>query len=440
MMNRDCFSHLEDTNRCKALKLLGMIPCASASTLTVFRNKNGEFGEPECTVCGSSSKIEHIVDVASGRVAPGSASASVPVSAVQDGPITPPGAQSTDVAKVEAQAVAILSALLKVADFELSRKPRILAMMVVRKFALHFEGAQFMDLESSVLGQWCLTSLRSSVRELRIVAGRTVPAFLRDENNIDAEVTRRNRVNAINILRQFSGETAPHLTETWVLTWGQIARVSKDRELNLTLLRLVEYLGHTNQIVSGLAFTEILSTAEAHGIPVGQMFSPFWRTIAHTAVSDLQNRPQTVQLMAELLSISVPEFLVETQAYTLPWLVLAKKTDIITKISQAREDDDPSKAIISNMVAIMPLLLVQAVPDIETFIMGLLRGVSPAFDKIDLVQCLGIGAIEIAVELLKNAGDEDDSKKSRVSSFFYTPPSTSTPAWFPVQNDMLHLP
>ncbi|OBT63761.1 hypothetical protein VE03_06954 [Pseudogymnoascus sp. 23342-1-I1] len=410
----DCFSHLEDANRCKALKLLGMIPCASADTLRVLRDKNGEFGEPECTICGSRSKTEAIIDASSSRAAPTPVSASVPVNAMKASTITHLGAQSADMAKMETQAVAVLSALLKVADFELSRKPRILAMMVVRKFALHFEGAQFMDLESSALGQWCLTSLRSSVRELRIVAGRTVPAFLRDGNSVDVEVTRRNRVNAINILRQFSGETAPHLAETWVLTWGQIARVSKDRELNLTLLRLVEYLGHTNQIVSGLAFTEILSTAEAHGIPVGQMFSPFWRTIAHTAVSDLQNRPQTVQLMAELLSISVPEFLVETQAYTLPWLVLAKKTDIITKISQAREDDDPSKAIISNMVAIMPLLLVQAVPDIEAFIMGLLRGVSLAFDKIDLVQCLGIGAIEIAVELLKNAGDEDDSKKSRV--------------------------
>ncbi|KFY23332.1 hypothetical protein V493_05913 [Pseudogymnoascus sp. VKM F-4281 (FW-2241)] len=410
----DCFSHLEDTNRCKALKLLGMIPCAGADTLTVFRDKYGEYGEPECTICDYRGKAELNVDEPSGSVAHDPVSSYVPICAVRSDPATHPDAQFADMVKVEAQAVAILSALLKVDDFELSRKPRILAMMVVRKFALHFEGAQFMDLESSALGQWCLASLRSSVRELRIVAGRTLPAFLRDGDNVNVNVTRKNRVNAINIFRQFSGETVPHLTETWVLAWGQIARVSKDRELNLTLLRLVEYLGHTNQIVSGLAFTEILSTAEAHGVPVGQMFSPFWRTIAHTAVSDLQNRPQTVQLMAELLSISVPEFLVETQTFTLPWLVLAKNTDIITKISQARDDDDPSKAIISNMVAIMPLLLVQAVPDIEKFIMGLLRGVSAAFDKIDLVQCLGIGAIEIAVELLKNAGDEDDSKKSRV--------------------------
>jgi hypothetical protein len=34
-------------------------------------------------------------------------------------------------------------------------------------------------------------------------------------------------------------------------------RVSEDRELNLVLLRLVEYLGHTNQIASGAAFNEV---------------------------------------------------------------------------------------------------------------------------------------------------------------------------------------
>lgn len=37
-------------------------------------------------------------------------------------------------------------------------------------------------------------------------------------------------------------------------------RVSEDRELNLVLLRLVEYLGHTNQIASGTAYNEVSTT------------------------------------------------------------------------------------------------------------------------------------------------------------------------------------
>jgi serine/threonine-protein kinase ATR len=386
----ECFSHLEDNERSKAIRLLGLIPCASAGSLTVTRDRHGEIRSSECTVCDTTESLPH-----------------------------PAITKSTHDETVVIQAIAVLSTLIKTPEFESSRKPRILAMIGLRKFALHSEATQFMDLEESTLGQWCLSSLRSSVRELRITAGRTLPAFLRDVK--DLQISRKNRVNALNLLKEFSEQSPMHLTETWVLAWGRIARASKDRELNLALLRLVEYLGHTNQIISAVAFNEILNTAEAQGVPVGQMFSPFWRTIAHTAVKDLQSRPQTAQLLAELLSISVSEFLVNTQAHTLPWLVLDRKTDVIARISQARDDKDPSEAILENMAAIMPHLLVQNVPDIEIFIMQLLRNVSSRFNDIDLVECVRMAAIEIALELLKNAGDEDDSRKSRVSIIYLHP-------------------
>jgi hypothetical protein len=35
--------------------------------------------------------------------------------------------------------------------------------------------------------------------------------------------------------------------------------MSRDEELDIILLRLVEYLGHTNQIVSAVAFNEVCS-------------------------------------------------------------------------------------------------------------------------------------------------------------------------------------
>jgi len=390
MENSECFSQLEDTERSKAMRLLGMMPCAGAGTLTVTRDRHGEITDAECTVCDGTESLSHPTMTKS----------------VHDG-------------AVETHAVAVLSTLIKVPEFELSRKPRILAMIALRKFALHFEATQFMDLEESPLGQWCLTSLRSSVRELRIAAGRTLPAFLRDSKKL--QISRKNRMNALNLLRECSDQSPMHLTETWVLAWGQIARASKDRELNLALLRLVEYLGHTNQVISAVAFNEILNTAERQGVPVGQMFSPFWRTIAHTAVKDLQSRPQTAQLLAELLSISVSELLADTQAHTLPWLVLDGKTDIIGRISQACDGKDPSQVILDNVAAIMPHLLVQNVPDIEVFILQLLRNVSSDFNDIDLVDCVKMAPIHIALELLKNAGDENDSRKSRVSIIFLHP-------------------
>jgi serine/threonine-protein kinase ATR len=46
-----------------------------------------------------------------------------------------------------------------------------MVMFALRRFALHFPNADLLDLEVSNLGQWCLKSLRSSVRELRIAAG-----------------------------------------------------------------------------------------------------------------------------------------------------------------------------------------------------------------------------------------------------------------------------
>jgi len=34
-------------------------------------------------------------------------------------------------------------------------------------------------------------------------------------------------------------------------------RISSDDETNIILLRLVEYLGHTNPLISGLAYDEV---------------------------------------------------------------------------------------------------------------------------------------------------------------------------------------
>jgi serine/threonine-protein kinase ATR len=148
------------------------------------------------------------------------------------------------------------------------------------------------------------------------------------------------------------------------------------------------------------------------------MFSAFWGSIAIVAVKDLLIKPQTSQLMADLLEITVTEFLLLTQSYTLPWLVLTKKTDVIRKIAQARRDDDPWMTCLdtSNSVPILALLLVQNVPDTESYILSLLKCVSPRFKDLDFTHTLRAEPALIALELLKAAGEADESKKSRVCS------------------------
>jgi serine/threonine-protein kinase ATR len=146
------------------------------------------------------------------------------------------------------------------------------------------------------------------------------------------------------------------------------------------------------------------------------MFSAFWDAIAIEAVKDLVVRPQTTQYMADLLAISVSDFLVLTQSYSLPYLVLAKNIEVIRRISLARKDDHDFNACMepTNLVHILALLLQQNVTDIEAFIMSLLKSVSPMFKELDLTDLMKIEPSYTAFHLLMAAGGADDTTKSRV--------------------------
>ncbi|KAI9731830.1 MAG: serine/threonine-protein kinase M1 [Claussenomyces sp. TS43310] len=378
-----CFLSLSNSDRSNALELLGHISCAAAGSLSVTRDENGAIVHTRCDVCDSPHLHNELL------------------------------ADKND-ANLASEAIRTLTNLIALPKFEQSARPRILAMLTLGKYARHFHDIDFLNLETSVLGQYCLKSLRSSVRELRIAAGRTLPAFF--SSNADTVVIASNRRNILELLREISEQSPLHLTETCILAWGQIGRVSRDQELNLVLIRLVEYLGHTNQIASSVAFNEILMLAETLNMPVGQLFAPFWRSVAPTAIKDLQSRPQKTQLLADLLSISVSELLIKTQSYTLPWLISAKKLDVVLRIAQARGDADPWIACLanSNLAPTLAFLLVQNVPDMESFVMDLMRNVSSYFNESDLMDLLRIEPIGTTVELLSNAGEEDVSKKSRV--------------------------
>lgn len=128
------------------------------------------------------------------------------------------------------------------------------------------------------------------------------------------------------------------------------------------------------------------------------------------------SKPQTTQNMADLFNMTVDEFLVFTQSFSLPYLVLNKDYEVIKRISRARSDShkwfvcfDPS-----NLVKILALLLQQNVADIEQFIMALLVGFDPKFKENDLTDLMKIEPSTTAFYLLLAAGDADEKLKSRV--------------------------
>lgn len=138
-------------------------------------------------------------------------------------------------------------------------------------------------------------------------------------------------------------------------------------------------------------------------------------------------RPQVTQHMADLLDIDVPEFLILTQSHTLPWLVLWKQKDVIQRIVRAREDDDAWLACIegTNMAQILALLLVQPVPNLDTFVVSLLKGISRRFEEhqLDLTDLLKSEPSITAHHLLTAAATADSDRKSRVCiSFLYYDP------------------
>lgn len=133
-----CFTSLDDAARCTSLVYLGRIACASSAALEVVRNHGGKVITTKCLICDAQSFT----------------------------PSTKP-----QISSVNREVIAVLTNIVKSAGFLDSRKPRIVAMLALKKFAIHFDEPELLDLDISPLGQWCLQSLQSSMRELRISAG-----------------------------------------------------------------------------------------------------------------------------------------------------------------------------------------------------------------------------------------------------------------------------
>lgn len=377
------FSALNEKDQCKAIELLGLVPCGASGYLDATCTESA-ITNTKCALCEGLPNPD------------------------------PVERGETTCREVGSDAILLFGALIQSAVFGSVKRPRVLAMLMLKKFAVHYDDSDFIDLEKSTLGQWCLGSLKSSVRELRIAAGRTLPGFLRGSPS--DPLTERNIRNTFNFLRSIYEEQSTHLYETCILAWGQLGRNADDYELGIVLLSLVSYLGHKNPLISGVAFNEILRLAKAKKITVERLFSPCWDSLAIEVVKDLLVKPQTTQLMADLLGMSVSEFLVLTQSHTLPWLVLRKQAEVIKRIAEARRMPEESVMCTEpmNLCPILALLLVQNIPDLDSYIMATLKAASAGFKGFDLSELIRIEPASTALCLLKAAGEADDGKKSRI--------------------------
>ena len=148
-----------------------------------------------------------------------------------------------------------------------------------------------------------------------------------------------------------------------------------------------------------------------------RLFEPYWRTIAITVVKDIHARPQIAQQMCDLLGFKIQDLLKMTKIYTVPYLVLMKKRDVLQRIADACE---PEQSIFklctepANMAAIFAYLLLRRPSNIASTALSLLQEASTEFRDHNFEDMLKSVPIPVAAELLKVLGEEGQVKNSRV--------------------------
>ncbi|KAH7380651.1 protein kinase rad3 [Pyrenochaeta sp. MPI-SDFR-AT-0127] len=319
--------------------------------------------------------------------------------------------------------VAAMLTIVKETLFQKSLKARVLMAIAIGRVFNHISDTDYLNLEICELGQWLLGSMSRSLRELKLAATTSLMVFLRDD--ISRSCRQKNRRSTIEFLAALATRNILSDQETLIMAYGLIARVCGELELPIILHHLVEYLGHPNALVCGMAYSELESIAKNFSMETTQLLSPYWKVIGFSVIKDIINKPQKAQQLADLTEQSVRQLLVLTQGDTLPHLVLSKRRDIIEKIAQARK---ASVAEVltqprTNLAKVLALLLSQPVADIERNAMETLGTIEPAMregsnNKLEAWVALDITGI--AIEILMLAADQDCARKKPFYNGFTT--------------------
>ena len=303
-----------------------------------------------------------------------------------------------------------------------SAKVRAAAILAMGRLLAHSNDTDNLKLASSSLGEWCLQSLRSSVRDIRMAACSVLQAFVRSRPQLTYDVTRQNRVVALESLQSLWDKKDTALQETAVLALTSLAKVCGDEELNIVLVRLVEYLGHTNPYISALVYSELQKLANVLKLPPTALLRPFWRTIGVVVIKNFQSRPVIAQQLCDFLGLQMDGLLLLIERAALPCLVQTGKLSLIKRMALTHSSTMSSYELCierRNLASILSYLLMQSMTDPEETIMNLLTDVSPDFKDMDLAGWVKLNPDYIACELLKAIIDAEDAHSSRAHQALY---------------------
>ncbi|CAI6340552.1 unnamed protein product [Periconia digitata] len=373
-----------DQEQREILLAFSKIACAATQSLRSSGVRSGTWRDWNCSVCDEDG-------------------------AQQDGTLKYWDAHSGNEAWVDA--VAGMLAVIEQERFEQSAKSRILMAVAIGRVFNHLSCAEYLSLNSS-LGEWLLKTLTRSLREARIAASRSLMSFLR--NSVPKPVRDRNRKNTLAFFGELSERNSPGIQETLVMAYGQAARVCGQVERQIILGQLVNYLGHPNTVICGVAYNELSSLAYDLGISCKDMFQPYWRTIGFSVVDELLKKPQKAQYICDLIGTSIEQFLGDVHGDILAVLVLNKRKDILDRIAKARRTTvgDICMQPRVHLARILALLLCQKGGNVERQAMACLTAVESRFGEKELHDLVHQEPALVACEVLKLAAEcgNDDKK------------------------------
>ncbi|KAF2147721.1 hypothetical protein K461DRAFT_248608 [Myriangium duriaei CBS 260.36] len=377
-ISKRLYGSLDEDAREQLWGLLAMLPCVSAQS---FRNST-------CEICHSQPCLTTKDDNKNWKQMPDNDS--------------------------QTQLATALRLLISSKDLQNSPPCRTLAAFAVRSFVIHCGLPEQLDLSQSGLGEWCLRSLNSSSRDLRLSSGRAVAAFLRE--GLPIELRDNNRRMALDYYRTLSERANLSQFETMISAWGQIVRVCGDKERNLALLQLVEYLGHSNHFVCSLAADELEQCAIARRQEPSELCKPFLGSLAVSVVKDVVTNPNKLTMFSDFMrTASRNHFLIFTQKETVPFLVLTKRKECLQRVAAARGQGTTVSDIIvksgANCAAVLALLLSQPTEDPAGFATAILVDVLPEMNEDDCFNLIHVETVSAVVQMLKYAGEEDSDRR-----------------------------
>ncbi|KAK9480237.1 hypothetical protein V1514DRAFT_359878 [Lipomyces japonicus] len=280
---------------------------------------------------------------------------------------------------------------------------RISLMLAFRRYLCHYVAP---DVSDHVFGKWLQSMFTSSFRECRLTASRVLPLFVESDSQFTS--TSSNKHKVLEIIKR-SANNNVYMAETLIVVLSELGKISEGEDLNVLLLRLINYLYSNNAFEVALAYHELRQIAVFKGLSVWRLMAPYWSTIGIYVFGNFELKSQMLKTLSDVLEVSVDDFLIRTQEYTVPYLVLQKKSIIIRHLAEIT-GKEVYQILTDNIIPILAIFLTQ--PNLSqpiheaTLLLTELSNLS-RFPVTSLLQRF---MIEISIEVLKRYSVEDEKK------------------------------